>query len=123
MSKQADVQGALNDRGKPILGSCETVTVVGQRDDARVEARIDSGAPRTHIDVGLACSVGAGPLVGEGTFRGSNGSAERLIVELEIQVRGTTHVVEASVADRSHLTTDVRLGRDVLEDYLVDVSR
>lgn len=122
MSGQANVTRA-DDRGKPVLGSCEAVTVLGQRDSARVEARIDTGAPRTHVDVGLACSVGAGPLVGEGTFRGSNGSADRLIVELELDVRGTTHVVEASVADRSHLTTDLRLGRDVLEEYLVDVSR
>lgn len=123
MSKHANAPDTLEDHGKPVLGSRETVTVTGQRDDARVEARIDSGAPRTHVDVGLACSVGAGPLVGEGTFRGSNGSADRLIVELEVEVRGTTHVVEASVADRSHLTTDVRLGRDILEGYLVDVSR
>ena len=122
MSGQANVT-TVDDRGKPVLGSCEPVTVLGQRDTARVEARVDTGAPRTHIDVGLACAVGAGPLVGEGTFRGSNGSAERLIVELEIEVRGTTHVVEASIADRSHLTTDVRLGRDILERDIVDVSR
>ena len=109
--------------GKPILGAREQVTVIGEYDRVEADARIDTGATRTQVDRELACAIGAGPLVGAATFRGSNGATERLIVEVEVTIAGNTHAVEASVADRSHLATDVRLGQDVLESYLVDISR
>jgi len=113
----------MTKRDKPVLGAVETVTVVGQRDKTETEARVDTGAPRTYVDLELACAIGAGPLVKKGKFRGSVSSEDRLIVSLNVELHERTHSIEASVADRSELSTDVRLGRDVLQQYLVDVDQ
>jgi hypothetical protein len=113
----------MTDEDKPVLGAIEPVTVVGQRDESEAEARVDTGAPRTYVDLDLACSVGAGPLIKKGKFRGTVSSEDRLIVSLDINLRDTIHSIEASVADRSGLSTDVRLGRDILQNYFVDVER
>jgi hypothetical protein len=108
---------------KPVLGATETVRIVGQRDEVEVEAKVDTGAPRMYVDLDVACDVGAGPLIRTGKFRGSVGSEDRLIVALDVEIRDDHHSIEASIADRSDLSTSVRLGRDVLDGYLVDVER
>jgi hypothetical protein len=109
---------------KPIVGANERVRVVGHRDEVEVEARMDAGAARTCIDRSLAFSVGAGPLVGEKSFRSSTDDADRRpILEVVIEVNGQEHRVEASMTDRSNFETDLRLGRDVLQEYLIDVTR
>lgn len=105
-----------------ILSKREEVTVHGLVNEATVNAKIDTGADRTTIDETVACAVGAGPLVEVRRFRGSSGgTARRLLVELSVTVCGTRHEVNASVADRSNLETDVRIGCDVLGSYLVNV--
>jgi hypothetical protein len=104
---------------RPVLGTVETVTIVGQRDEVEVEAKVDTGAPRTYVDRDVACDVGAGPLIRTSKFRGSVGAEDRLIVALDIGIRADHH----SIADRSDLSTSVRLGRDILDGYLVDVER
>lgn len=108
--------------GRPVLGATERVTVAGLRGSTAVVAKVDTGASRSSIDTGLACEVGAGPIVGEKRFRSSTGSEHRAIVEVRVTVRGREHVVEANLADRSDLATDLRLGRSVLEGYLVSVA-
>jgi hypothetical protein len=113
----------MTDGDKPVLGATEPVTVVGQREAVKADARIDTGAPRTYVDLDLACTVGAGPLIKKGKFKGSVSAEDRLIVGLEVEIRGEIHSTEASVADRSGLSTDVRLGRDILQNYLVDVEQ
>lgn len=111
------------DEEQEIVGRHEVVEVVGLSDTARVEAKMDTGANRTTIDEELACEIGAGPLVERNTFRGSaGGQSRRLVVELTVRLYGNTHEIEASIADRSDLTTDVRLGCDALETYLIDVG-
>jgi hypothetical protein len=81
---------------KPVLGAVETVSVVGQRDQEAVEARVDTGAPRTYVDLDLACAIGAGPLVREGKFRGSVSAEDRLIVCLDVEIRDEQHSISTS---------------------------
>ena len=47
----------------------------------------------------------------------------RPVVDLVIGVGGTQHTVTASVEDRSHMNYPLLLGRDILQDYRVDVRR
>ena len=42
---------------------------------------------------------------------------------LVVGIGGTRHTVTASIEDRSHMSYDMLLGRDILEDYRVDVRR
>lgn len=74
---------------------------------------MDTGASRTAIDHDLACEIGAGPIVDQADFRSTTSSSEtRLIVAVVIELTGRAHHVEASVTDRSGLSTAVRLGQD-----------
>jgi len=47
----------------------------------------------------------------------------RPVVDLVIGVGGTQHTVTASVEDRGHMDYPLLLGRDVLQQYRVDVTR
>lgn len=106
-----------------VLGTTEHVTVIGENESCQVEARVDAGAGRSCIDEDLADRIGVGTKVTMGTFRSANGESEqRPIVELTVDIRGKKHHLEPSVTDRSELSTDFRLGRDVLKDYYIDVT-
>ncbi len=48
---------------------------------------------------------------------------ESSVVDVVVGVGGNQHTVTASVEDRSHMDYPVLLGRDILENYQVDVSR
>jgi hypothetical protein len=108
---------------KPILGAREPVTIHGQTGTTEIAARIDTGAERSSLDRAVACEIGAGPLTDERTFRfGSGNTTTRLVAEVTITLRGNTHDLAVSIADRSTLATDIRLGKDVLTDYLIDIT-
>jgi len=109
---------------KPVLGAREPITIHGQTGTTEIAARIDTGAERTSLDRTIACEIGAGPLTDERTFRsGSGNTTTRLVAEVTITLHGNTHDLAVSIADRSTLATDLRLGKDVLTDYLVDITR
>jgi len=46
----------------------------------------------------------------------------RPLVDLVVGVGGSQHTVTASVEDRSHMEYPLLLGRDILEEYQVDVG-
>lgn len=122
----------LKDRGesqnptaKPVLGATEMITLVGDDDAREVDARADAGAKRSCIDRDLAETIGVGPDLKSKKFRTSNGElVKRPIVELTVDVRGREHQVKPSIMDRSEMSTDFRLGRDILEsNYRIDVAK
>ena len=47
----------------------------------------------------------------------------RPVVDLVVGVGGRQHTVTASVEDRSHMDYPLLLGRDILGNYQVDVSK
>jgi hypothetical protein len=47
----------------------------------------------------------------------------RPVVDLVVGVGGQRHTVTASVEDRSHMDYPILLGRDILGNYQVDVSK
>ncbi|MFC6724833.1 aspartyl protease family protein [Halobium palmae] len=108
--------------GSPIVGLVEEVIVGGERATATVLAKCDTGAKRTSIDAALADDLGLGEGADEVRVRSSNGVEERSVYPFDVELRGRTHAVEASVTDRSAMRYDVILGRDVLRSYLVDSS-
>ena len=118
----------------PDLGSEEGFCTVGytERVDvaaagggiATVTAKSDTGAKRTSIDLSIAAEVGAGPLEGTTSVRSgsSKSSNSRPLVTLDVRVGNRWHEVTADVIDRGHMNYPVLLGRDILDDYFVDVS-
>ena len=103
------------------LGYTTEVRVAGQHGAETVVAKADTGATRTSIDLGLASEVGAGPIDDTADIKGDGTS--RPVVPVGLRIGDYTHELKVNVRDRSHLSHDVLLGRDVLDDYSVRVSR
>ncbi|MEM4780866.1 MAG: ATP-grasp domain-containing protein, partial [Halalkalicoccus sp.] len=107
------------------IGYTEEVIVSGTSGSQSVIAKSDTGAARTSIDTGLAAEIGAGPIKSITRVRSgsSKSSRSRPVVDLVVGVAGNQHTVTASIEDRSHMDYSLLLGRDILENYQVNVRR
>lgn len=113
-------------RSEPaIIGYIEEVAVAGTSGSEVVYAKSDTGAGRTSIDTTIAAEIGAGPI--QSLTRVKSGSQKRAkmrpVVDVVIGIGGERHTVAASIEDRSHMDYPVLLGRDILENYQVDIKR
>ncbi|OVE85648.1 RimK family alpha-L-glutamate ligase [Natronolimnobius baerhuensis] len=110
---------------RSIIGYTEEVVLSGTSGSKSVLSKSDTGATRTSIDTSLAADIGAGPI--KSITRVRSGSSKttksRPVVDVVVGVGGNQHTVTASVEDRSHMDYPVILGRDILGNYQVDVSR
>jgi RimK family alpha-L-glutamate ligase len=108
-----------------VVGYTEEVVVHGTQGSKTVIAKSDTGATRTSIDTSLAAEIGAGPI--KSVMKVKSGSLKsgksRPVVDLVVGVGGRQHTVTASVEDRSHMDYPLLLGRDILGNYQVDVSK
>ncbi|MFC4249316.1 RimK family alpha-L-glutamate ligase [Natribaculum luteum] len=107
------------------IGYTEEIVLSGTSGSKSVLAKSDTGATRTSIDTRLAADIGAGPIksitkVKSGSHKSSK---SRPVVDVVVGVGGNQHTVTASVEDRGHMDYPVLLGRDILENYRVDVSK
>ncbi len=99
----------------PEIGYIEPVTILGQRGTLSIEAKVDTGAARTSIDMRVAAKVGAGPIVGTVLTRSAQSRRRRILATVMVQIRGETYKVDVAVEDRSALRHKVLVGKDVLE--------
>lgn len=99
--------------------------VSGTSGTKTVTAKSDSGAARTSIDLRLAAEIGTGPIhtVSRVRSASSNQSKARAVVDFVIGIGGHQHTVAANIEDRTHMTYPLLLGRDILKNYRLDVSR
>jgi RimK family alpha-L-glutamate ligase len=108
-----------------VVGYTEEVVVHGTQGSKTVFAKSDTGATRTSIDTSLAAEIGAGPI--KSVMKVKSGSLKsgksRPVVDLVVGVGGRQHTVTASVEDRAHMDYPLLLGRDILGNYQVDVSK
>ena len=108
-----------------VIGYTERVVVTGTSGNETVIAKSDTGAARTSVDLRLAADIGAGPIHTVSRVRSGSqkGSRARPVVDLVIGIGGVQHTVAANIEDRGHMNHPVLLGRDILKDYRLDVSR
>ena len=108
-----------------VVGYTEEVVVHGTQGSKTVLAKSDTGATRTSIDTRLAAEIGAGPI--KSVMKVKSGSMKsgksRPVVDLVVGVGGRQHTVTASVEDRAHMDYPLLLGRDILENYSVNVAK
>jgi RimK family alpha-L-glutamate ligase len=107
------------------IGFTEQVVVSGTSGRKSVVAKSDSGAARTSIDLRLAADIGAGPIHTVSRVRSgsSKRSKARPVVDLVVGIGGEQYTVAANIEDRTHMSYPLLLGRDVLKNYHLDVSR
>ncbi|WP_135535487.1 RimK family alpha-L-glutamate ligase [Halostella pelagica] len=108
-----------------VVGYTEEVVVSGTSGSESVIAKSDTGATRTSIDTRLAAEIGAGPIKSLTKVRSSSSKKGRTrpVVDIVVGIGGQRHTVTASIEDRSHMSYEMILGRDILENYQVDVRR
>ncbi|MFB6156042.1 MAG: RimK family alpha-L-glutamate ligase [Haloferacaceae archaeon] len=107
------------------IGFTEQVVISGTSGRKTVIAKSDSGAARTCIDLRLAADIGAGPIHTVSRVRSgsSKTSRTRPVVDLVVGIGGEQYTVAANIEDRTHMTHPLLLGRDILKNYRLDVSR
>ena len=108
---------------KTIIGLTEEVRIIGER-SKRVVARIDTGATRSSIDVGLAKELGIGPLIRTVKVKSATGSSVRGIVKAKIIIAGRKIRASFNLADRTHMKYRVLVGQNILKKgFLIDTTK
>ena len=69
---------------KKIIGLNENITVHGTIKTIQCLARIDTGAIKSSMDVGLANEIGVGPVIRTKLIKSANGSSVRPIIKGKI---------------------------------------
>ncbi|MEF8781705.1 MAG: RimK/LysX family protein [Haloarculaceae archaeon] len=120
-----DCKPPLDESSGDTLGYTTRVKLSGTDGVESTVAKSDTGAERTSIDTKLAGRIGAGPLVDTTEVRSAagDGTETRPLVDVELYLNGGWRTVTASVTDRDKMSYPVLLGRDVLVDYTLEVSR
>ncbi|KAB1187745.1 MULTISPECIES: RimK family alpha-L-glutamate ligase [Haloferax] len=111
-----DAPSSVRDERVPVVGYSERVTVTGISGSKAVLAHIDTAADTTRIDPELAIEIGAEPpsvLSGDAAPR----------VDIVVELAGDRRTVTAVLDDDVEPDTPLRIGRDVLRNYYVDVRR
>ncbi|MDS0281998.1 ATP-grasp domain-containing protein [Haloarcula onubensis] len=110
--------------GQPTVGLTEEVVVNGQQSSTTTTAKVDTGAKRTSMGIDLASDIGAGPIQSSTKVRHSSHSSSktRPLVDVEVLLEDRWHTLTVSVENRSHMSHQLLLGRDLLTDYEIDLS-
>ena len=125
MPENAPTTPAPPEELRKTIGYIEEVLVSGTSGTERVKSKSDTGASRTSVDTRLAAKIGAGPIKSMTTVKSGSHKAgkSRPVVDIVVGIGGDRHTVQASLEDRSHMEYPLLLGRDILQDYQVDVRR
>jgi len=114
------------EEGVKIINSVEMIKVYSAAGKAiSVKARVDTGAQRSSIDKTLAQELG---LLTEDNilwrkryvYRSAHGRQPRPVIGVTFKILGRKIKTSASVADRSRLATQVLIGRNDLQGFLVN---
>jgi len=110
---------------KIIVGIVEKVMLLGNK-NVNTNAVFDTGARLTSIDIRLASRAQVGPIIR--TTRVKNPSlktvTKRPVVKVKVKIKGKTYQCEANLQDRSHMTANMLIGRNVLSGrFIVDPSK
>tara|TARA_B100000315_G_C14086756_1_gene367308 strand:- start:64 stop:399 length:336 start_codon:yes stop_codon:yes gene_type:complete len=106
---------------KTIIGLVEKVILKGENIDREVNARIDTGAQLSSIDMKLATELKLGPITRTKKIRSANGSMVRPILEIEIKIDGQEIKEEFTLSNRENMSFPVLIGQNILKKgFLID---
>ena len=110
---------------KTVVGIIEKITLIGGR-KISTYAVFDTGARLTSIDVKLASRALVGPIIR--TTRVRNPSLKtrttRPVVRVKLSIKGKVYECEANLQDRSHMTSPMLIGRNIIAGrFIVDSAK
>ena len=111
-------------KDKIIVGVIEKVVLLSKDgQNKEVEAKIDTGASKSSIDLQLASKLKLGPVITSRMVKSAHGNKLRPVIEAEIILAGKKMKSEFTLADRSHMRYNVLIGVNTLKHgFLVDPS-
>ncbi|WP_416840659.1 ATP-grasp domain-containing protein [Haloferax sp. DFSO52] len=115
-SPPKDAPSTVRDDRVPVVGFTERVTVTGLSGSKVVLANIDTATETTRIYPQLALEIGTEP-----PSVVTDDAPPR--VDIVVEIAGDRRTVTAVLDDEVDPETPLRLGRDVLKNYYVDVRR
>ena len=109
---------------KKVLGVIEPVKVMGASHAKTVDAKLDTGAFRSSIDIHLARELGIEISDDRKVFiRSASGQKYRPLVNVTFELAGKKVTSDASIVDRSHLRYPLIVGRKDLKGFMIDPDR
>ncbi|MFW6231250.1 MAG: RimK/LysX family protein [Nanoarchaeota archaeon] len=107
---------------RSIISLMEKVTVEGPAKSKQVNARIDTGAHTSSIDVKLAAELNLGPIIETKNVRSASGVGLRPLIKAKLTIHGKTLESEFTIANRDHMKYSVLVGRNILRKagFLID---
>jgi alpha-L-glutamate ligase-like protein len=114
------------EEGIKTIGTKETIKIISfDKRKVEVPAKIDTGAWRTSIDLGLAKELGLlkrENILWTKTFKGALGKQVRKVINLTYYLAGKKIKTIASVADRKNLRRQIVIGRRDLSGFTVKLG-
>ena len=110
---------------KTVIGIVERVTLVGDK-NVSTDAVFDTGARLTSIDIKLASKARVGPIIRTTKVKNPSTKAitKRPVVKVRVKIKDRIYQCEANLQDRSHMTADMLIGRNVLAGrFIVDPAK
>jgi len=117
---ESAVTSRIENENRIVIKAVEQITLISEKGNKKVKARIDTGATQSSIDENLARQLGFDTHLGKVNVISANGSKLRPIVEITYELSGKKIKSLFTVADRSQLNFPVLIGREDLKGFLID---
>ncbi len=111
--------------GKKVLKTVERVSISNLKGDKTevILARVDTGASKSSVGLGLAAKLELGPIKGYTNIKNAHGVTTRAVVEAVINIDGEKIREKFTIGDRQDMKYKALIGRNVLRrGFLVDAS-
>jgi len=109
---------------RTIVGLVEPIRIIQGTREHEVQARIDTGATKSSIDLSLASKLQLGPVVASKLIKSANGAKLRPMVEVTVDIHGKRTKAAFTLADRSHMRYKVLIGQNILKrGFLIDPEK
>jgi len=110
---------------KIVIGLTEhLIFLIGNKRRA-VEAKVDTGATKSSIDVKLANELKLGPILDNKIIKSAHGIRRRPIIAADVELSGKKlYKIQFTIADRNYMQYPVLIGQNILKKgFLIDITK
>ena len=111
---------------KVVIGLTEKVKIETKKGGKRtINAKIDTGATKSSMDINLAKQLNVGPVVRSRLVKSAHGNSLRPVVMPTVEIAGKKIKRQFTLANRRHLKYPILIGVNVLKKggFIVNPSK
>ena len=110
---------------KIVIGLVENLIFLIGNKRHSIQAKVDTGATKSSIDIKLANDLKLGPVVGNRIFKSAHGIKRRSIIAADVELaEKKLYKVQFSIIDRSHMQYPILIGQNILKKgFLIDITK